>query len=176
MMSTVRRLGDDMGREWLNDKIKEYNVIVVLNSDRSKVLVCKRRKDPFIGKYNFVGGKVKNGETGMQAAHRELYEETSITSSHIRLVHLLDIGYKVLGFVLQVYVGVLKDEGIEVVGTENELAWKNIDGTNFSDTSLYAGNGVMDMILKEIEYDSDLLQRDVLAGDDERGNGEQQYG
>lgn len=55
---------------------KHSNCIVVFNKDKSKVLFCKRVKEPFKGKYNFVGGKVENGEHSLHAAYRELEEET----------------------------------------------------------------------------------------------------
>ena len=37
--------------------MKNYNVIVVLNKTKDKMLMCKREKDPYKGLYNLVGGK-----------------------------------------------------------------------------------------------------------------------
>ena len=39
-----------------------YNCIVVFNHTKDSVLFCKRQKDPYKGKFNFVGGKVEQEE------------------------------------------------------------------------------------------------------------------
>ena len=70
--------------------MKGSNIIAVFNKDHTKVLMCKRRSDPYKGKYNFVGGKIEQGEDGMSAAYRELEEETGITRRDISLIHFID--------------------------------------------------------------------------------------
>ena len=52
--------------------MKKLNVILVYNKDKDKILMCKREKEPFKGKFNLVGGKVENGESELSAAYREL--------------------------------------------------------------------------------------------------------
>ena len=47
-----------------------YNCIMVYSQDESKLLFCKRTKDPYKGLYNLVGGKIENGEDGFEAAYR----------------------------------------------------------------------------------------------------------
>ena len=42
--------------------MRKLNLIVVFNSDLSKGLFCIRAKEPYKGKYNFVGGKVEESE------------------------------------------------------------------------------------------------------------------
>ena len=69
--------------------MKTYNCIVVFNYDKTKALFCRRIKDPFKGKLNFVGGKVEPGESEEDAAYRELMEETGYESS--QWTHLLTI-------------------------------------------------------------------------------------
>ena len=39
--------------------MRKLNLIVVFNKDLSKGLFCIRAKEPYKGKYNFVGGKVE---------------------------------------------------------------------------------------------------------------------
>lgn len=39
--------------------MKGYNVIVVFNETEDAVLMCRRRRDPFQGLLNFVGGKIE---------------------------------------------------------------------------------------------------------------------
>ena len=39
-----------------------YNVIVVFNETEDKILMCKRRNNPYKGLSNFVGGKIEENE------------------------------------------------------------------------------------------------------------------
>ena len=65
--------------------MRKLNLIVVFNKDLSKGLFCIRAKEPYKGKYNFVGGKVEEGETNDEAAYRELFEETGIRQIKVYL-------------------------------------------------------------------------------------------
>lgn len=47
---------------------KHSNCIVIFNRDKSKVLFCKRVKEPFKGQYNFVGGKAEPNESSVNVA------------------------------------------------------------------------------------------------------------
>ena len=58
--------------------MKKFNVILVFNKEENKILMCKREKEPYKGKFNLVGGKVEQNEEELQAAYRELKEETGI--------------------------------------------------------------------------------------------------
>ena len=64
-----------------NEMKRNVNIIVVFNQNKSKVLMCKRKKAPFKGLYNFVGGKIEPNEDHLQAAYRELAEETNISKT-----------------------------------------------------------------------------------------------
>ncbi len=37
-----------------------YNCIMVYSKDGEKLLLCRRTKDPYMGKYNLVGGKIED--------------------------------------------------------------------------------------------------------------------
>ena len=50
--------------------MKKSNVIGVLSPDGREWLMCLRRKDPYKGLYNLVGGKVEPGETGEEGLPR----------------------------------------------------------------------------------------------------------
>ena len=39
--------------------MKKLNVILVYNKDENEILMCKREKEPYKGKFNLVGGKVE---------------------------------------------------------------------------------------------------------------------
>ena len=43
--------------------MKKLNVILVYNKLRDKILMCKREKEPYKGKFNLVGGKVEKTKT-----------------------------------------------------------------------------------------------------------------
>ncbi len=132
-----------------------YNLIVVYNETADKVLLCKRKKNPYKGLSNFVGGKIEQGEDGMSAAYRELSEETSITARDIVLTHFMDFTYYTFDLYLEVYVGRI-NKPCEVVGDENELYWSPLD-RDFFDTAQFAGEGNMGHILMEIDYQKDKL-------------------
>ena len=38
--------------------MKKLNVIAVYSKDEKKILMCKRLKEPYKGKFNLVGGKL----------------------------------------------------------------------------------------------------------------------
>lgn len=117
----------------------QYNVIIVFDCNQSHVLMCKRRKNPYKGMLNFVGGKIEQNENHMEAAYRELSEETSISKNDIRLTHIMDFAYVLEDGFMEVYVGALKRD-VPISGIENELLWVDAD-EDFSDTVRFAGCG-----------------------------------
>lgn len=116
---------------------KHSNCIVVLNKEKDKVLFCKRVRDPYKGLYNFVGGKVEQGEVSEMAAYRELQEETGITGNEITLYRLMDLTYYHLNFVLEIYVGILKRD-VELTVEVNPLEWLSLN-EDFTDRNRFAG-------------------------------------
>ena len=132
-----------------------YNVLVVFNNDRSQLLMCKRKKDPYKGVSNFVGGKIEPDENGEAAAYRELFEETGITDKDIKLTHLMDFIYHLYNVFVEVHVGKL-NKSLTVQGDENELYWSDLS-CNFFDMSLYAGEGNIGHILEQVKIRADKL-------------------
>lgn len=90
--------------------MKKLNVILAYNKEANKILMCKREKEPYKGKFNLVGGKLEENETEMEAAYRELKEETGITNNDITLTHMMNFQYKMLDMELEVFVGKLNKE------------------------------------------------------------------
>ena len=133
-----------------------YNVIVVFNEHADKMLMCKRRNNPYKGLSNFVGGKIEENETGLEAAYRELEEETAITGKDIILSHLMDFTYYFENCSLEVYVGKL-NKAVEVNGEENDLYWSTLNH-DFFDITQYAGGGNIGHIMKQIE----MFQKELL--------------
>lgn len=134
--------------------MKKYNVIIVYNNEENEILMCERKKEPYKGMLNLVGGKVENDETELDAAYRELQEETGITSQDIILKPLMNFQYILKDMELEVYVGKLNKK-IDLVEEVNKLRWIN-KNENFFDIHKFAGEGNIGHMLQQIEM-GDLL-------------------
>ncbi len=132
-----------------------YNVIAVYNDTADKFLMCKRKKEPYKGLSNLVGGKIELGEDSEKAAYRELFEETSISQNDIKLTHLMDFTYYLDDCYVEVYVGKL-NKYVAISGDENDLYWSELD-CDFFDTSKYAGEGNIGHIIEHIVMSRDKL-------------------
>jgi len=62
---------------------------VVCHQDR--VILVQRRNPPSAGMWGFPGGHVELGETAMQAAARELAEETGVTARPLEYLTNVDV-------------------------------------------------------------------------------------
>ncbi len=129
--------------------MKKYNVIVVFDKNMEKTLMCKRTKEPYMGMYNLVGGKIEKDNDGLNEAYRELYEETNISDKDISLEHFMNIEYIVFDKMIEVYYGVLNKD-VMLIEEVNKLEWVNIDD-NFFDMNRYAGEGNIGHIIEEIK-------------------------
>lgn len=138
--------------------MKKLNVIIVYSNDEEKILMCHRKKEPYKGLYNLVGGKIEENEDYIDAAYRELNEETGITSEDIKLVHVMDFSYQINGIELQVYAGKLNKE-VEVVDEVNKLYWFD-SSENFFDTSKFAGEGNIGHMIEQIK----LYKENIFNG------------
>lgn len=129
--------------------MKKLNVIIVYNKDENKILMCKRAKEPYKGKYNLVGGKVEENETELQAAYRELKEETGISNNDIMLTHIMNFEYRLQNMELEVFAGKLNKE-VKLIEEINKLFWMD-KNANFFDTNIYAGEGNIGHMIKQTE-------------------------
>ena len=131
--------------------MKRYNVIVVFNKELDKTLMCKRIKEPYIGMYNLVGGKIEKDNDGLNEAYRELLEETNISKDDIELVHFMNIEYIRFNKIIEVYYGILNKE-VNLIEEVNKLEWVN-SSDNFFDMNKYAGEGNIGHIIEEIKIE-----------------------
>ena len=131
--------------------MKQYNVIVIFNKEMNKTLMCKRTKEPYIGMYNLVGGKIEKEKDGLNEAYRELVEETNISMNDVKLKHFMNIEYVSFNKSLEVYYGILNKE-VELVEEVNKLEWVDIND-NFFDMTKYAGEGNIGHIIEEIKIE-----------------------
>lgn len=128
--------------------MKKLNIVIVFHPQEDKVLMCLRQKRPYLGKYNFVGGKLLSDESGFDAAYRELYEETGISSDKIDLKFLMLTQYFEDDIELQVYYGTLK-ESVALLSEANPLIWIDLS-EDFLDCDRFAGDGNIYHMLKMI--------------------------
>lgn len=134
--------------------MKKMNVIVVFDNKLENTLMCKRKKEPYMGMYNLVGGKIEKENDGLNEAYRELEEETNIKKKDIDLIHFMNLTYTKWNKELEVYYGILKNE-VELIEEVNKLEWVSVNN-NFFDMNRYAGEGNIGHIIEEIKIDLNL--------------------
>ena len=127
-----------------------YNCIMVFNHEKTKLLFCKRTKNPYRDLYNLVGGKIDKGEGGNEAAYRELKEETGIDSQSIQLYHMMDFKYYNHDSFVEVYVGYLNTD-VKLCEEINPLEWIDVND-NFFDCSKYAGEGNIGHMVEQVKH------------------------
>lgn len=137
--------------------MKKLNVILVYDKNEKNILMCKREKEPYKGKYNLVGGKVEPGENELEAAYRELEEETAITKKDITLYNLMNFNYRLTDMELEVYVGKLNKD-VQLVEEVNKLYWISKD-EDFFDIDKFAGEGNIGHMLKQAEINKNIVFR-----------------
>ena len=134
-----------------------YNCVLVYNPNRSRILFCKRISDPYEGMYNLVGGKIEPGENSLNAAYRELSEETGITRSDITLHHMMDFTYYNQNCIVEVYAGVLKYD-VKLLPEKHPLCWISSD-EDFFDREKYAGEGNIGHMVEQVKiYGMGILE------------------
>lgn len=131
--------------------MKKMNVIVIFDKNLNKTLMCKRTKEPYMGMYNLVGGKIEKENDGLNEAYRELFEETNIQKSDVDLVYFMNLSYIKWNKELEVYYGILNKD-VTLIEEVNKLEWVSIDD-NFFDMNKYAGEGNIGHIIEEIKID-----------------------
>lgn len=126
-----------------------YNCIMVYNQQKDRLLFCKRMKDPYEGMYNLVGGKIEPGEDGLQAAYRELEEETGITPADIELFHMMDFTYYNQNCCVEIYVGTLQRD-VPLRAETHPLCWLSLQ-EDFFDLQRFAGEGNIGHMVEQVK-------------------------
>lgn len=136
--------------------MKKLNVIIMYDKDEKNILMCKRTKEPYKGKFNLVGGKVEENEDELFAAYRELEEETGITRNDTTLTHLMNFEYKISDIELEVYAGKLNKD-VELIEEVNNLYWLKKE-ENFFDKEKFAGEGNIGHMVEQVNMYKDVLK------------------
>ncbi len=131
--------------------MKKYNVIVIFNKELDKTLMCKRTKEPYMGMFNLVGGKIEKENDGLNEAYRELEEETNIKKEDVGLIHFMNLTYVKWNKEIEVYYGILNKK-VTLIEEVNKLEWVDIND-DFFNMNKYAGEGNIGHIIEEIKID-----------------------
>ncbi|HHW41597.1 MAG TPA: NUDIX domain-containing protein [Syntrophomonadaceae bacterium] len=95
---------------------KIYTLCLILNENY--ILLQRRGKSPFKGKWNAPGGKVEVGESIEEACIREIFEETSLKLNDIKLVGAITVqDTKIYVFASHHFTGNI------VANQEGQLYW-----------------------------------------------------
>ena len=133
----------------------KVNLSIVFNQEKTHVLMCQRQKAPYKGKYNFVGGKLEDGEDFLNAAYRELLEETNISHKDIELIPLFTTTYHQDQISLQVYYGYLMND-VTLIEEAHPLVWMCLDEDFTNDQ--FAGEGNIPHMLAMISEGQEIIQ------------------
>ena len=124
-------------------------VVAALIWDGDRFLACQRPANKARGLlWEFVGGKVEPGETGEEAAYRELAEDTGIGRAQIELTHVIDFTYYLDDILLEFWAGRLKKPAA-LREEKNPLRWFPLT-EDFFDASRFAGNGNIGHMLLQL--------------------------
>ncbi|WP_421981727.1 NUDIX hydrolase [Roseibium sp.] len=103
--------------------------VSVLCHDEGRVLLIKRAKDPFKGYWSLPGGLVELGEPLLEAAKRELREETGVEADLFEPVETFDSiqfdenGKVLTHFILTVFCGALRSGEAVAADDASETDW-----------------------------------------------------
>jgi 8-oxo-dGTP diphosphatase len=123
------------------------DVVVITAAETPEVLLIQRRNPPFQGRWALPGGFVEDGEPVMQAAPRELAEETGLRASNLRLLGVYDTpGRDPRGWTVSVVYLVQIAKRVDVAGADDA-----------SDAQWFAFDA-----LPELAFDHPVILADAL--------------
>jgi 8-oxo-dGTP diphosphatase len=107
------------------------DLVLITTEPRPRVLLIKRKKEPFAGQWAFPGGFVDENEPIEAAARRELQEETGLTIERLDQLRTFgDPGRDPRGWTVTVaFLGRLDPAKLKPVAADDaaEVAWHFVD-------------------------------------------------
>jgi 8-oxo-dGTP diphosphatase len=107
------------------------DVVIVTREDRPRVLLIRRKHDPFAGTWAIPGGFVDMDESLEDAARRELREETSVEVADVEQLHAFgDPGRDPRGRTISVaYLARVDVKHVRAVAADDaaEVGWHLLD-------------------------------------------------
>lgn len=126
--------------------MKEYVLALVFDESHKNLILMKRKKDPYNGLLNGIGGKVDPGETHFEAMKREFTEEVGFENPYLE--HLVTLSFPFEH--LHVYYARVKHQPILIKENhEGIYDWHEIEDSFFdmNNTEL-AGEGNLPYFIK----------------------------
>lgn len=99
---------------------------------QKRILLGMKKRGFGVGRWNGFGGKVEEGETILEAARRELEEESGVIANEMERVGILDFEFKNDPKILQVHIFRVTSFDKEPVETEEmKPCWFEVDKIPF---------------------------------------------
>lgn len=90
-----------------------------------EILLIQRASTLGKGRWSLPGGKLEEGETALQASHRELEEETGVTASLDHHVGDFDIDAGDVHYVISCFTGAIRSGEARAGSDAGAVAWVN---------------------------------------------------
>lgn len=134
--------------------MKKYVVILLFNDDMSKILLMKRKKNPYIGLYNGIGGKIEENESVFECCMRETMEEINVDLFDPKLLVTCTYpesnkSHKNSNIELNVMYDIIQESDFEE-NEEGTFEWLPIDFVLDTNNKLIAGYGNVGLFAREI--------------------------
>ena len=117
-----------MFNETKTHEITVYTVILTIKNNALQVLLIKREKEPFIGKWAIPGGYVRLSENLEQAAVRILKEKTDVDNVYLEKLYTFGdpLRHPDARVITCVYFALVRYEDVKVLESD-EVAWYPVD-------------------------------------------------
>ena len=117
-----------MFNETKTHEITVDTVILTIKSNALQVLLIKREKEPFIGKWAIPGGYVRMSENLEQAAVRVLKEKTAVDNVYLEQLYTFGdpLRHPDARVITCVYFALVRYEDVKVV-TSDDVSWYPVD-------------------------------------------------
>jgi len=145
-----------------NQGIHVLATIFTIDKGNVKVLLIKRKNNPFKGYWGLIGGAVYNNETLDTAMKREIYEKTSLKDVNIYQANIFDKVDRspIFRMICISYIGIVDSKKVEI----NKITEKteNADWFDIREVSNLAYDGD-DILRKNLEtLKVKILKTDIL--------------
>ena len=117
-----------MYNETKTHEITVDTVILTIKSNALQVLLIKREKEPFIGKWAIPGGYVRMSENLEQAAVRVLKEKTDVDNVYLEQLYTFGdpLRHPDARVITCVYFALVRYEDVKVMASD-DVAWYPVD-------------------------------------------------